>query len=152
MNPWLEEHWPGVHSLLISCMSIALAEKLPPDLAARPEEGVSISADSGDPRGFRADVAVKESWQEGESPAWNPAEDAELEARAAIPTIVQIAPMTERWIEIRDATGTLVTVIEILSPGKKPAADGMTMRRSGNCSSSPRSTWWRSTSCWEESP
>lgn len=119
MNPWLEEHWPGVHSLLISCLSMALAEKLPPDLAARPEEGVSISADGGDPRGFRADVAVKESWQEGESPSWSPAEDAELEARAAIPTIVQTAPMTERWIEIRDATGTLVTVIEILSPGNK---------------------------------
>ena len=119
LNPWLEEHWPGVHSLLISCMSMALAEKLPADLAARPEEGVNISSDRGDPRGFRADVAVKESWQEGESPAWTPAEDAELEARAAIPTIVQTAPMTERWIEIRDATGTLVTVIEILSPGNK---------------------------------
>jgi hypothetical protein len=119
MNPWLEEHWPGVHSRLIAYLADAIAVKLPDDLQSLPEEGVSISADCGDPRGFRADVAVKESWQEGESPAWNPTEDAELEARAAIPTIVQIAPMTERWIEIRDATGTLVTVIEILSPGNK---------------------------------
>lgn len=29
------------------------------------------------------------------------------------------APMTERWIEIREATGRLITVIEILSPGNK---------------------------------
>lgn len=119
MNPWLEEQLPGVHSRLIAYLADAIAAKLPDDLQSLPEEGVNISADGADPRGFRADVAVKESWHEGESPAWTPAEDAELEARAAIPTIVQTAPMTERWIEIRDATGTLVTVIEILSPGNK---------------------------------
>lgn len=120
MNPWLEEHWPGVHSLLISCLAMQLATKLPADLAARPEEGVSISAAGCDePHTFRADVAVKQSWQDGVPPSWSPDDDAELEARAAIPTIVQTAPMTERWIEIREATGRLITVIEILSPGNK---------------------------------
>jgi hypothetical protein len=97
-----------------------LSTKLPADLAARPEEGVSISAAASDePHQFRADVAVKQSWEEGVPPAWTPADDADLEARAAIPTIVQTAPMTERWIEIREATGRLITVIEILSPGNK---------------------------------
>ena len=120
MNPWLEEHWPGVHSLLISCLSMQLATKLPADLAARPEEGVSISADGCDqPHTFRADVAIKETWQDGVPPTWSPDDDAELEARAAIPTIVQAAPMTERWVEIREANGRLITVIEILSPGNK---------------------------------
>ena len=120
MNPWLEEHWPGVHSLLISCLSMQLATKLPADLAARPEEGVSISADGCDePHTFRADVAVKETWQDGVPPSWSPDDDAELEARAAIPTIVQAAPMTERWVEIREVSGRLITVIEILSPGNK---------------------------------
>jgi hypothetical protein len=120
MNPWLEEHWPGVQSLLTSCLSMQLATKLPADLAARPEEGVSISADGCDePHTFRADVAVKETWQDGVPPTWSPNDDAELEARAAIPTIIQVAPMPERWVEIREANGRLITVIEILSPGNK---------------------------------
>jgi len=64
-------------------------------------------------------VTIKEPWQEGVAPSWSPSDDAELEARAAIPTIVQVAPMTERWVEIREANGRLITVIEILSPGNK---------------------------------
>lgn len=119
MNPWLEMQWPGVHSLIISCLSMELSKSLPADLAARPEEGISISTDGYDWESFRADVAVKESWQEGVATGWASEHDAELEARAAVPTIVQTPPMTERWIEIRQANGTLVTVIEILSPGNK---------------------------------
>jgi len=122
MNPWLEKHWPGVHARLITYLADAIAAKLPDDLKALPEEGVSISADGCDePHRFRADVVVKESWQEGVAPAWMPGDDADLEARAAIPTIVQVAPMTERWIEIREAAGGLITVVEILSPGNKNA-------------------------------
>jgi hypothetical protein len=119
MNPWLEEHWPGVHSLLISAFSTQLSLHLPEDLMARPEEGVSISALGDQDHFFRADVAVTESWKDGVAPAWSPPSDADLEARAALPTIVQVAPMTERWIEIRDAAGKLITVIEILSPSNK---------------------------------
>ncbi len=120
MNPWLEEHWPGVHSRLIAYLADSIAAKLPDDLQSRPEEGVSISAD-GSEQNFRADVTVKQPWQEGQPPSWTPTDD-ELEARAAIPTIVQTAPMTERWIEIREANGRLITVIEILSPGNKNGA------------------------------
>jgi hypothetical protein len=117
MNPWLEEHWPGVHSLLISCFSMQLSSLLPDDLLARPEEGVNISAEGNSDHHFRADVAVTESWKDGVPPTWTP--EADLEARAAVPTIVQVAPMVERWIEIRDAAGKLITVIEILSPSNK---------------------------------
>jgi hypothetical protein len=120
MNPWLEEHWPGVHTRLIAYLADAIAAKLPEDLNSLPEEGVSIStAGSAGQQDFRADVAVTQPWQVGVTPGWTPADDADLEARAAIPTIVQTAPMTERWIEIREATGRLITVIEILSPGNK---------------------------------
>jgi hypothetical protein len=120
MNPWLEEHWPGVHSRLITYLADAIAIQLPDDLNALPEEGVNISADGNDgPHHLRADVAVAESWREGVPPSWSPMDGADLESRAAIPTIVQTAPMTERWIEIREATGRLITIIEILSPGNK---------------------------------
>lgn len=119
MNPWFEENWPGVHLLFISSMIMQFAAALPDDLVARPEEGVKISADGCDrPHSFRADVTIRESWQDGEPPSWSPGND-ELEARAARPTIVEVAPMKERWVEIRDLAGTLVTVIEILSPANK---------------------------------
>lgn len=120
MNPWFEEHWPGVHARLIAYLADAISEKLPDDLKSLPEEGVSISADGCDDgtHRFRSDVVVRKSWQQGEAPSWSP-EDRELQARAAVPTIVQVPPMTERWIEIRDSAGLLVTVIEILSPGNK---------------------------------
>ena len=117
MNPWLEEHWPGVHSLLISCLSMKLSSLLPDDLLARPEEGVNISAEGNTEHLFRADVAVTESWKQGVPPTWSP--EADLEARAAVPTIVQVPPMTERWVEVRDMAGKLITVIEILSPSNK---------------------------------
>ena len=117
MNPWLEEHWPGVHSLLISLLAMQVSPLLPDDLAARPEECVTISSDDEErARSYRADIAVTESWQEGIAPSWTPSQDSALEARAAVPVVVQFPSMTERWIEIRDATGRLVTVIEIISP------------------------------------
>lgn len=106
MNPWLEDRWSGVHARLITYFSDALSPALPQDLMAAPME-----------HRFRADVAVTESWKVGVPPTWVPG--ADLEARAAVPTIVQIAPMTERWVEIRDAAGKLITVIEILSPSNK---------------------------------
>jgi hypothetical protein len=120
MNPWLEEHWPGVHARLITYLADAISMRLPDDLHSLPEEGVTISTDGCDePHSLRADVAIKKSWQEGVPRTWSPADDVELEARAPMPTIVQTAPMTERWIEIREFTGRLITIIEILSPGNK---------------------------------
>ena len=117
MNPWLEEHWPGVHSRLITYLADAIAVNLPEDLNSLPEEGVNISADDEEKsRAYRADIAVTESWQEGIAPSWSPGQDSALEARAAVPVIIQVPDMTERWIEIRDATGRLITVIEIISP------------------------------------
>ena len=120
MNPWLETAWPGVHALLIALLALKVSPMLPDDLTARPEEGVNISsADSETPDLVRADVAIVESWQQGIPPSWNPSADSALEARAAVAEIVRIPPMTERWIEIRDATKRLITVIEIISPSNR---------------------------------
>ena len=81
---------------------------------------MTISADDGTPsRYYRAEIDVTESWQEGVAPSWNPQENSALEARAAVPVIVQLPGMTERWIEIRDGAGRLVTVIEIISRTKR---------------------------------
>ena len=82
---------------------------------------MTISADDETPsRYYRADIAVTESRpEEGVAPSWNPQENSALEARAAVPVIVQAPGMTERWIEIRDGAGRLVTVIEIISPTKR---------------------------------
>ena len=119
MNPWFEKYWPGVHFRLIAYLADAIAGELPDDLKSLPEEGVSISAEGCDgPDSFRADIAIREAWKNGNSPAWRP-EDAALAARAAVPTIVRVAPMKERWVEIRDSIGTLVTLIEIISPANK---------------------------------
>jgi hypothetical protein len=99
MNPWLEEHWPGVHSRLITYLADALANTLPEDLSALPEEGVSISAESHAEHHFRADVAVTESWKVGVPPTWVPG--ADLEARAAVPTICWITSSFQRSRSMR---------------------------------------------------
>ena len=81
---------------------------------------MTIAADDETPlRYYRADIAFTESCQEGVAPSWNPQENSALEASAAVPVIVQVPGMTERWIEIWDNAGRLVTVIEIISPTKR---------------------------------
>ncbi|MFZ4764764.1 MAG: DUF4058 family protein [Roseimicrobium sp.] len=120
MNPWLEDHWANVHLLPIALVNETLAARLPPDLVAEAEEHITIAGDVDEKdKHFRPDVAVKESWREGIPPQWKPEDDTELEKRAAVPLIVLAPPRTERWIEIHDFAGRLITVIEILTPGNK---------------------------------
>jgi len=76
----------------------------------------------GSVSGYRADIAVLEqtaSWKHGLPPVWVPADPSGLLSRVAEPTIVEIEPPVERWIEIRDGGDKLVTVIEVLSPVNK---------------------------------
>lgn len=119
MNPWLEDHWADVHVALISYIRDTLGTRLPPDLVAEAEEHISIAGNwEEETASARADVAVKEIWREGFSPQWSQ-DDADLASRAAEPLIVPAPPHTERWIEIHDFAGRLITVIEILSPTNK---------------------------------
>lgn len=122
MNPWLEIGWENAHAKLLTYISDALNESLPPDLRVRTEEGLTIGA--GDPetgRGVRRrpDVAVTESWKHGLPPQWQP-EPAAGDTLVAEPDqIVLEEHVPPRWLEITDSTGRLVTVIELLSPSNK---------------------------------
>lgn len=122
MNPFLERRWPDVHTALIGYIRDALADGLPPDLNVRAEEGVVITAHDEEVA-YRADVAVSESWKEGVAPSWRP-EEAAGGAGLAQPLVLHLTEVTPRWIEIREATGKLVTVIEVLSPVNK-SRDGL---------------------------
>jgi hypothetical protein len=115
MNPFLDRRWSDVHTMLIGYIRDELAVKLPLDLNARAEEGVAILA-GDDQRAYRADVAVSESWKQGTG--WQPGEKAGGVVTAE-PLILHVTDVTPRWVEIREATGRLVTVIEVLSPTNK---------------------------------
>jgi hypothetical protein len=124
MNPFLERHWSDVHTKLITYIADAIAEQLPPDLNARSEERVTLHSPGGDQEDRRADVAVVETWKQGQSPQWNPLPEEQAGVIIAEPRRIPVFEETERWIEIRDVNGTLVTVIEVLSPTNK--AEGAT--------------------------
>jgi len=129
MNPFLELRWPDAHTKLIAYISDALSEELPPDLAVRAEERVSVGGE-GEERDFRADVGIREDWKDGFPPLWQPPGSGEGGALAvAKPEIVLREEDTERWLEIHDLSGRLVTVIELLSPANKTGAGWEAFRR-----------------------
>jgi hypothetical protein len=66
------------------------------------------------------DVAVLESWDRGFPPVWAP-EGGDATGSVAVdePLVVLGDSEPERWVEIRDARGRLITVIEVLSPVNK---------------------------------
>ena len=115
MNPFLELHWPDVHTRLLTYMSDALAELLPADLVVRTEQRVSVTTDHV-VRGYRSDVAA------AEPPQFPPTRQASTGASAATPVaepeVVLVEPATERWLEIRNRD-RLVTAVELLSPTNK---------------------------------
>lgn len=117
MNPFFEKNWPPVHTKLINLIDDVLCSELPTDLIARPEERLMV--ESPERYAYRADVAVTESWREGIPPVWTP--QSSSAAVAAEPEVWHVAEVMERWIDIRTADGSLVTVIEILSPVNKLA-------------------------------
>ncbi len=121
MNPFLEPSWPDVHTKLITYASDEIAVRLPDDLSARSEEAVTLLDPERDPWQRRADVAVVESWKSGVAPRWQPGQASAEEGApvATEPLLIRRGEETERWIEIRDRDGRLVTVIEILSPYNK---------------------------------
>jgi hypothetical protein len=119
MNPFLERHWSDVHTKLITYIADALAEQLPLELKARSEERVTLHDAEGKQSSLRADVAVVESWKSGVRPKWEPEATKNDGIVATEPQIVLLSEETERWIEITDTNGELITVIEVLSPANK---------------------------------
>ncbi len=121
MNPYLEEHWRDVHTSLVTYTRDQLQRKLPPGLVARAEEGVSVD-DTGEPLTYWPDVQVKELGRKSADALHEPAVPWNGETEVMEPVLIVSEPETERWVEIRDASGRLVTALEVLSPANKSAA------------------------------
>ena len=121
MNPWLQQSWRDVHTRLISYISDALSPELPPDLASRTERRVALMDEGRPPVTYITDVAVTESWRHGLPPVWTPDDDAAIDV--AEPLLLDAEPLTERWVEILDLDGRVITVIEVLSPSNKQGDD-----------------------------
>jgi hypothetical protein len=117
MNPFFEQRWRDAHAALITYLRDALQERLPEDLVARAEEeAVAIGADQGT-ASYRPDVQVREPWTLKE-PATAVAAPSSA-TPASEPIRVFLDNEIERWLEIRDTTGRLITVLEALSPSNK---------------------------------
>ena len=118
MNPFFEQQWRDAHTMLIGYLRDALQERLPADLVARAEEeAVAIGAGQS-ATAYRPDVQVREPWalQEPGGTALAPPPPT---TPATEPIHVFLDDETERWIEIHEATGRLITVLEWLSPSNK---------------------------------
>jgi hypothetical protein len=116
MNPFFQEDWSHIHLKLLAYIDDALSEELPPDLVVRTEERVQV-ADSA--KGYRADVSVAELWQQGFPPVWSPEDASALSTTVTEPLVYFVEPEPDRWLEIRDVRGRVITVIEVISPTNK---------------------------------
>ncbi len=119
MNPFLEGFWPDVHTALIGYIRDHIAEQLPPGLKARSEEHVTLAANDDDEKSVHADVATVDSWKHGIAPKWQPQADTPAGVIATVPLYCIMDEYTERWIDIVDPHGRVITVIEVLSPTNK---------------------------------
>ena len=117
MNPFFERVWYDAHAVLITYMRDALQESLPADLVVRSEEGVGTVIGQQSGPAYRSDVSVSEPFtlKENAAVAVAPVPSIPL----ADPIRVLIEEPVERWLEMRDATGRLITVLELLSPANK---------------------------------
>ena len=125
MNPFFEQRWRDAHTMLIAYLRDALQERLPTDLVAGAEEEIVTVSAGERTTTYRPDVQVREPWTLKE-----PAAAAAAEVAPAPPTVPATEPIrviledeTERWLEIRDTTGRLITVLELLSPSNKLEAE-----------------------------
>jgi hypothetical protein len=118
MNPFFEQRWRGAHTALITYLRDALQERLPPDLIAGPEEEVVTIGAGESPTSYRPDVQVREPWTLKEPAVAAPATKPPS-ITATEPIRIRLDEEIERWLEIRDASGRLITVLELLSPSNK---------------------------------
>jgi hypothetical protein len=122
MNPYLEPHWPGLHTQLVSLATTELNHRLPDDLVARPEERLSIESSEETSRTVAADVMVYQ-------PGGLDLTEGGVAVSAPYKLVVEVEPITERFIRIiRADDGRLVTVIEFISPANK-TGDGLEQYR-----------------------
>ncbi|MGH7970512.1 MAG: DUF4058 family protein, partial [Limisphaerales bacterium] len=115
MNPFFEHTWRDAHTRLITYLHDALQEHLPPDLIARAEEEAIAIGAGGPALTYRPDVQVREPWSLKEPAAVETTPAAASRPPFTEPVRVLLDEDVERWIEILDRAGRLVTVLELLS-------------------------------------
>src|SRR5436190_17806077 len=118
MNPFLEGHWPDVHSSLTIYIRDQLQEKLPEGLLARAEEQVCVD-DAGQRFHLRPDVQVSQTPELSTAPGFEGTTLGDEDIAVAEPMVVLLEPEVHRWVEIVEAGGRVVTVVEVLSPTNK---------------------------------
>ena len=119
MNPFFEQQWRDAHTMVIAYLRDALQQRLPPDLVARAEEEAVVMTDHGQsPKSYHPDVQVREPGTLNE-PAATQLVTHTPPTLPTEPIRVFVEEETDRWLEIRDTTGRLITVIELLSPTNK---------------------------------
>jgi len=126
MNPYLEQHWGDVHARATVYIADQLHPRLPSGLVVRAEEQITI--DEGERSyALRPDVHIAELKEGQRAGLANPADDFGI--AVADPVVVLLDPDVQRWVEIRDSAGRLITVIELLSPTNKSDAGQAAYRR-----------------------
>jgi hypothetical protein len=116
MNPFFEQQWRDAHLMLIAYLRDTLSERLPPDLVARVEEEEALIVGNHQ-KTYRPDVTVREPWTLKEPGV------ATVASSPPQPVRVSLEDEVERWLEIREANGRLITVIELISPSNKIPSD-----------------------------
>jgi len=119
MNPWLEEFWRDVHARLLVYAADRLNGELPGNLSASIDERLVIDVEEEEPRTYLPDVAIGEPWDQPSGPALGPGGAA---VEAARPVVVDRGERKLRRLEIVDASGHIITVIELVSPTNKSDA------------------------------
>lgn len=118
MNPFMERTWPDVHLRIISYILDSLGLELPDDLQAKGELRVDVLGGQAD--SYRPDVAIlnDERWKHGLPPVWTP-DPAAQALIVSEPELLEVEEVKQRWVEIINDQGELITVIEVLSPANK---------------------------------
>jgi hypothetical protein len=118
MNPYLEQHWRDVHTTLMVYLRDQLQGELPEGLWACVEEEVTVDDNSLESaQRFRPDVHVTEAWESPENPATAAAAVAVAEPLVLIDPDERLG----RHLQIVEAGGRVITVIEVLSATNKLA-------------------------------
>ena len=121
MDPYLERSdiWPDVHNRLI----VALADDLAPRLRPRYYVAIEERTYTVEPDDLRltgcTDVAVVGSTRSASAPAAEHAESGGVMVLVDMPDQIR-----ETYLEVRFASGEVITVIEVLSPTNKRPGEG----------------------------
>jgi hypothetical protein len=119
MNPFFEQQWRDAHASLITYLRDALQERLPPDLIIRAEEEVVAIGGSESKTTYRPGVQVREPWTLREPDVAEMTGKAPLVTPATELIRVLLDEEVQRRLEIRETTGRLITVLELVSPTNK---------------------------------